>query len=158
MSRDIDDSSENVLSEWQRAEDDGDEQEEAAAAWGTSVAEREEREEREPEELEEELEPQSIAVPGLETEAPAPETENGNGNGNGLPHANFTSSQVTGLTRRIRGANAPRATNVADAFGGGAQARESRPASADDVASFLAAFDGGVSRGLADARRDDGEA
>jgi 6,7-dimethyl-8-ribityllumazine synthase len=72
MSRDIDDSSENVLSEWQRAEDDGGDEEDAA--WGTAVAEREEAQ---PEEVqpEEELEPQSMAVPGLETEEPAPEAE-----------------------------------------------------------------------------------
>ena len=72
----------------------------------------------------------------------------------GLPHANFTRSEVTGLTRRIRGANAPRATNVADAFGGGAAPREVQRASADDVASFLAAFEGGVSRGLAESDGD----
>jgi 6,7-dimethyl-8-ribityllumazine synthase len=72
MNRDIDDSSENVLSEWQRAEDEGGDEEDAA--WGTAVAQREDAE---PEEAqpEEELEPQSLAVPGLETEAPAPETE-----------------------------------------------------------------------------------
>ena len=67
MSRDIDDSSENVLSEWQSGEDDG--ADEDAAAWGTAVAEREEVE------ADEELEPQSIAVPGLDVETPAPETE-----------------------------------------------------------------------------------
>ena len=96
------------------------------------------------------IEREPVTVPA---EAPAPEADNGIG----LPHANFTGAQVTGLTRRIRGANAPRATNVADAFGGGASSREARPASADDVASFLAAFDGGVSRGLADARSADDE-
>jgi hypothetical protein len=94
------------------------------------------------------VEREPVTVPA---EAPAPEHDTGNG----LPHANFTGAQVTGLTRRIRGANAPKATNVSDAFGGGAQSRESLPASADDVASFLAAFDGGVSRGLAEARSDD---
>jgi len=67
MSRDIDDSSENVLSEWQRAEDEP--EAEDAAAWGTAVAEREEVEPDEEPEL------QRPAVPGLEVEAPAPETE-----------------------------------------------------------------------------------
>ena len=67
MSRDIDDSSENVLSEWQPAEDDGGGEEDAA--WGTAVADREEPEPAE------QLEPQSLAAPGLETEAPAEETE-----------------------------------------------------------------------------------
>ena len=67
MSRDIDDSSENVLSEWERGEDDG--ADEDASAWGTAVAEREEVA------ADEELEPQSLAVPGLEVETPAPETE-----------------------------------------------------------------------------------
>ena len=67
MSRDIDDSSENVLSEWQRAEDDGGAEEDAA--WGAAVAEREEAEPVE------ELEPQSLAGPGLETEAPVPQTD-----------------------------------------------------------------------------------
>ena len=60
MSRDIDDSSENVLSEWQRADEEpGDEE---VAAWGTAVTEHEEPEE---------LEPQSLAVPNVDVEAPA---------------------------------------------------------------------------------------
>ena len=58
MSRDIDDSSENVLSEWQHAEDEP-EPEDGAAAWGTAVTEPAEPEQ---------LEPQSLAVP---VEAPA---------------------------------------------------------------------------------------
>ena len=58
MSRDIDDSSENVLSEWQPAEDEP-EPEDAAGAWGTAVAEPEE------------LEPRDLAVPTLDAEAPA---------------------------------------------------------------------------------------
>ena len=58
MSRDIDDSSENVLSEWQHAEDEP-EPEDGAAAWGTAVTEPAEPEE---------LEPQSLAV---SVEAPA---------------------------------------------------------------------------------------
>ena len=66
MSRDIDDSSENVLSEWQRADEEpGDEE---VAAWGTAVTEREGSDDSEESE---ELEPQSLAVPGLGVEAPA---------------------------------------------------------------------------------------
>jgi len=63
MSRDIDDSSENVLSEWQGAEDEP-EPEDAAGAWGTTVTEPEESEL-------EELEPRDLAVPTLDAEAPA---------------------------------------------------------------------------------------
>ena len=59
-----------------------------------------------------------------------------------------------GLTRRVRGANAPKATNVAAAFGGDAPAKQAGPASADDVASFLAAFSGGVERGLAESHTE----
>jgi signal transduction histidine kinase len=57
-----------------------------------------------------------------------------------------------GLARRVRGANAPAATNVAAAFGG-----EAAPAvsSADDVASFLSAFSGGVERGLSEAHHEE---
>jgi 6,7-dimethyl-8-ribityllumazine synthase len=64
MSRDIDDSSENVLSEWQRAEEEPNGEE--VAAWGTAVTEHEEGEE---------LEPQSLAVPSLDVEAPALDEE-----------------------------------------------------------------------------------
>jgi hypothetical protein len=70
------------------------------------------------------------------------------------PATNGTSG---GLTRRVRGANAPKATNVAAAFGGGGAATPAKPASsasADDVASFLAAFSGGVERGLAESHNE----
>jgi 6,7-dimethyl-8-ribityllumazine synthase len=59
MSPEIDDSSENVLSEWQRADEEP--RDDEVAAWGTAVT-HEEREE---------LEPQSLAVPGSDVEAPA---------------------------------------------------------------------------------------
>jgi hypothetical protein len=63
-----------------------------------------------------------------------------------------------GLARRVRGANAPAATNVAAAFGGGGgvgQPASEMPSSADDVASFLSAFSGGVERGLSETHHEE---
>jgi hypothetical protein len=65
-----------------------------------------------------------------------------------------TNGTPGGLTRRVRGANAPKATNVAAAFGGDTPVKQAGPASADDVASFLAAFSGGVERGLAESHTE----
>jgi signal transduction histidine kinase len=63
-----------------------------------------------------------------------------------------------GLTRRVRGANAPTATNVAAAFGGADPTPAApAPTTADDVASFLSAFSGGVERGLAETTHPDEE-
>jgi hypothetical protein len=62
-----------------------------------------------------------------------------------------------GLARRVRGANAPSATNVAAAFGGGEAVASSADSSADGVASFLSAFSGGVERGLSEAHREEDE-
>jgi len=76
MSRDIDDSSENVLSDWQRADDEPDDED--VAAWGTAVTELEDADEPE---ADEELEPQSVAVAAPDAEratfegAAAPEVE-----------------------------------------------------------------------------------
>jgi hypothetical protein len=56
----------------------------------------------------------------------------------------------------VRGANAPAATNVASAFGGG-DGSSSTDSSADGVASFLSAFSGGVERGLSEAHREEEE-
>jgi signal transduction histidine kinase len=63
-----------------------------------------------------------------------------------------------GLARRVRGANVPTATNVAAAFGGADPAPAApAPSTADDVASFLSAFSGGVERGLAETTHPDEE-
>jgi hypothetical protein len=55
---------------------------------------------------------------------------------------------MAGLTKRVRGANAPLATNAADAFCGGQTSEGLPPPSADSVASFLSEFSKGVERGL----------
>jgi hypothetical protein len=55
---------------------------------------------------------------------------------------------MSGLNKRVRGANAPQATNAADAFRGGRQIQPGTPLSADSVASILSEFTKGVERGL----------
>lgn len=66
-----------------------------------------------------------------------------------VPASDLASATNGGLARRQRGANTPTATNVAAAFGAQipVEERQTAPRSADDVASFLASFTGGVERG-----------
>jgi hypothetical protein len=93
--------------------------------------------------------PRRAHEPTPPPEAPAPVAEEA------PPLATATSG---GLTRRVRGANAPTATNVAAAFGGADPAPAApAPSTADDVASFLSAFSGGVERGLAETTHPDEE-
>ena len=59
---------------------------------------------------------------------------------------------MSGLTKRVRGANALVATNVADAFNGGEAFEAAGPTpSPDSVASFLSALGEGVERGIHEA-------
>lgn len=92
--------------------------------------------------------PAATATALAEREAPeAPEVPE-------APVVPAGSVTVGGLARRVRGANVPAATSVAAAFGGGEPAVPAGPSTADDVASFLSAFSGGVERGLAGAGPD----
>jgi signal transduction histidine kinase len=93
--------------------------------------------------------PRRVHEPAAAPDAPAPVAEEA------PPLATATSG---GLTRRVRGANAPTATNVAAAFGGADPTPAApAPTTADDVASFLSAFSGGVERGLAETTHPDEE-
>jgi hypothetical protein len=93
--------------------------------------------------------PRRAHEPASAPEAPAPVADEA------PPLAAATSG---GLARRVRGANAPTATNVAAAFGGSDPAPAApAPSTAEDVASFLSAFSGGVERGLAETTHPDEE-
>ena len=67
------------------------------------------------------------------------------------------SDGMSGLTKRVRGANTPLGTNSADVFGGGRRSVQGAPPSADLVARLLTAFTDDVEPSLGGTVAEEGD-
>ena len=74
-----------------------------------------------------------------------------------MSHHLVRSDSMSGLTKRVRGANAPLGTNSADVFGGGQSSVQGAPPSADLVAKLLTAFTDDVEHTLGGSVAEEGD-
>ena len=74
-----------------------------------------------------------------------------------MSHRLVRSDPMSGLTKRVRGANTPLGTNSSDVFGGGQSSVQGAPPSADLVAKLLTAFTDDVEPSLGGTAAEGGD-